>query len=226
MIGGSPVAEEPAAVGRLEREVHLEPSPVRAARVGPASLVAVDAEPAAEPRRMLRMPPRPVRAVPPVPCEPPQAGERGRRGRASGERPRFALARRRRAPAHDREPVACGCAIPTDVAPPSPCRPQLPARRPLRRGGRGAGRGCGRGSRARLVVVRAGGGRCRSGHACEREQQPAGEDRAPQNVDLPGSIASRRPSGREEAPWAGTARRGLCDRSDEGSGRSHVCAFC
>ena len=60
------VAEEPAAVGALEREIHLEAAPVRAARIGPAALVAVDAEPAPKRGRVLRTPPRPVRAVSPV----------------------------------------------------------------------------------------------------------------------------------------------------------------
>src|SRR5262249_26971539 len=69
VIRGSLVAEEPAAVGLLEREVHLEPAPVRAAGIGPAALVPVDAQPVPEARRVLRVPPRLVCAVLPAPSD-------------------------------------------------------------------------------------------------------------------------------------------------------------
>src|SRR5260370_21988264 len=43
VVRGPLVPQEPAAVRRLERVVHLEAAPVRAAGVRPASLVVVDA---------------------------------------------------------------------------------------------------------------------------------------------------------------------------------------
>src|SRR4029077_12594739 len=48
------VAEEPAAVGALERVIHLEAAPVRAAGIRPASFVAVDAHPVPELGRVVR----------------------------------------------------------------------------------------------------------------------------------------------------------------------------
>src|SRR5215471_6107970 len=61
------VAEEPAAVGLLEPDVHLEPAVVGSARIRPTALVAVDAEPVAEIWRVRRPQPRPMGAVPPAP---------------------------------------------------------------------------------------------------------------------------------------------------------------
>src|SRR5881227_200904 len=133
------VAEEPAAVRLLEREVHLQPSPVGAAGIGPAALVAVDAEPGPEIRWVVRAPPRSVCDVPPTPLQPPQPPERASGERASGKRARDV---RRRAAAHDRQPVPRTAAEAPDVAPPGGCRPQFPARGSrlgLGRGDRGAG---------------------------------------------------------------------------------------
>src|SRR6476620_2610415 len=76
------VAEEPAAVRLLEREVHLEAAPVRAAGIGPAALVVVDAIPGPQVRRVRRVPPRAVRAVPPAPDELPEPPEGACRRRA------------------------------------------------------------------------------------------------------------------------------------------------
>src|SRR2546421_8349804 len=42
------VPQEPAAVRRLEGEIHLQAAPVRPAGIPPASLVVVDAEPPRE----------------------------------------------------------------------------------------------------------------------------------------------------------------------------------
>src|SRR5690348_12611209 len=39
------VPQQPAAVGGLEAEIHLQPAPVRAGRIRPAALVVVDAHP-------------------------------------------------------------------------------------------------------------------------------------------------------------------------------------
>src|SRR5438034_3088767 len=114
------VAEEPAAVGALEREIHLEAAPVRAARIGPAALVAVDAEPAPKRGWVIRTPPGPVRAVPPVAGDLPEPSER-----VDGERARDA---RRRATLHDRLPVPRIRAETADVVPPGGCLPHLPAR--------------------------------------------------------------------------------------------------
>src|SRR5512133_3934779 len=69
------VTEEPAAVRLLEREVHLEAAPVRAAGIGPAALVAVNAEQGLVIRGVRRVPPRAVRAVPPAPNELPEPRE-------------------------------------------------------------------------------------------------------------------------------------------------------
>src|SRR6476661_6147228 len=69
------VAKEPAAVRLLEREVHLEAAPVRAAGIGPAALVVVDAVPGPHVRWVRRLPPRAVCAVPPAPDELPEPPE-------------------------------------------------------------------------------------------------------------------------------------------------------
>src|SRR4029079_5057599 len=69
VIRSALVAEEPAAVGLLEREIHLEPAPVRAARIGPAALVGGYAQPGREIGRVFRLPPRAMRATVPAPFE-------------------------------------------------------------------------------------------------------------------------------------------------------------
>jgi len=189
------VVEEPAAVRLLEREVHLEAAPVRAPGIGPAALVVVDAIPGPQVRRVRRVPPSAVRAVPPAPDKLPEPPERacGRRARDVG-----------RVPAHHRQPVLRVRAETADVAPPDGCRPQFPARRPLPGLSRAGGRGRTRvGTRAAVGATRGSKGSPRRGHACEHEQEPAGQDRAPQCVYLPGSTASRRPSGRD-SPLAST----------------------
>src|SRR5437763_3865752 len=64
------VAQEPAAVRLLERDVHLQPAPVGAAGIGPSALVAVDAEPGPEIGWVVREPARSVCNVPPAPTQP------------------------------------------------------------------------------------------------------------------------------------------------------------
>lgn len=136
------VAEEPGAVPLLKPQVHLEAAPIRATRIGPASLVAMDAEPGAERRWMRRAQPRPVRHVLPAPFESPEPGKR-----VPGQLARPA---RRRPTVHDREPVPRVGAETSNVASPDGCRPQLPTRgaclgrgrhdgRARRRGGAWAG---------------------------------------------------------------------------------------
>src|SRR5436190_4401533 len=90
------VTEQPATVGLLEREVHLQAAPVGATRIGPAALVVVDASPSPQVRWVRRVPPRAVRAVPPAPDDLPEPRERarGRRARDVG-----------RVPVHHRQPV-------------------------------------------------------------------------------------------------------------------------
>src|SRR5689334_17428486 len=110
------VGEEPAPVGLLEREIHLEPAPVRAAGIGPAALVTVNAEPGLKIGRVGGLPPRVVRAMPPTPFDPMQPRERAR-----GEPPRVGG---RRATVHHRQPVPRIPAKATDVAPPHGCRPE------------------------------------------------------------------------------------------------------
>jgi hypothetical protein len=169
------VTEEPAAVRLLEREIHLEPAPVRTSRVAPTSLVAVDAEPTPEIGRMRRTPPRLVGAMPPAPFElmEPREGASGQQARGV----------RRRVAIHHRQPVLRVQAEPSDVAPPEGCRPQLPARGRLPRFRHGDGRARAGGSGwSDFAGFR---GRSRSGQACEREQEPAGQDGAPQWSYLP-----------------------------------------
>jgi hypothetical protein len=215
------VAEEPASVVLLEREVHLEAAPVGAPGIGPASLVAMDAEPGAELGWVLRLPPGLVGPVLPSPGEVPQPRERAR-----CERPRPAC---RRAAADHRDPVPRVGAEPADMAPPGGCRLDFPAGRRLPGDPRAGGRACGR-SRARAwtgtsAVCRPCGGRRRSGHACEREQEPAGEDGAPQFRNLPVRLQVGGRAGGKVPSEAGTARRGLCDRWRKDSDRRHVCAL-
>src|SRR5215467_4228525 len=121
VIGRSLVVEEPGAVGLLEGEVHLEPAPVRAAGIGPAALVTVDAEPVREARRMVRVPPRLMRTVLPAPGDALEPRER-----PIGERARGA---RRRAAEHHRLPVPHVRLRAANVASPTGCSPQFPTRR-------------------------------------------------------------------------------------------------
>src|SRR6266568_2420624 len=68
------VEVEPRAVGALEAEVHLQAAVVRGTRIGPAPLVAVDAEPLPQMRRMLGPETRRVRAPEPEPDRLPKIG--------------------------------------------------------------------------------------------------------------------------------------------------------
>src|SRR6476646_9549451 len=84
VVGGALVSQQPAAVPLLEAEVHLEAAPVRAARVRPAPLVVVDAEPRVELRRMVRSPPGRVFALSPGVREPAEPCDRAQ-GRVHGQ---------------------------------------------------------------------------------------------------------------------------------------------
>ena len=63
-------------------------------------------------------------------------------------------------------------------------------------------------------------GSCRSssGHACEREQEPAGQDRAPQFETSWVDCKSEAERAGRLRPRASTARRGLCSRRRQRSG--------
>src|SRR5438477_13035968 len=63
------VAEEPASVGRLEGEVHLQAAPIGRAGIRPAPLVVMDADPSAQLGWMVRAPPGPVLPAMPAPRE-------------------------------------------------------------------------------------------------------------------------------------------------------------
>jgi hypothetical protein len=171
VIRRSLVAEEPAAVPLLEGEIHLEPAPVRAPGIGPAALVMVDAEPASEVGWMLGVPPRAMRAVLPAPSDPPEPFERAGCKQARNSCRRTAV--------YHRQPALRLRAKVPDMATPSGRLPNLPRRGRLPGLGGGDCRARGR-SRTELGVSRGRGGRRRSGDACEREQQPAGQDEAPQ----------------------------------------------
>lgn len=188
VVGGALVLEEPAPVRRLERKVHLEAAPVRAARVRPAPLIVMDAEPRVEPRRMVCPPPD--RVLSPAPCvrEVSEPWERARRG-ACGEHAHDAGGRAaadHRQPTPGAGPEASNVAVPVGDC----SQPRTPAGHAGRRRGDGRGRRRCRARRA-LTLFAAGGSRggCgRSGQACEREQQPAGQDGAPQCVTSPGRL--------------------------------------
>src|SRR3954465_8708973 len=64
-IRGALRAQQPAAIVGLEAEIHLQASPIRRAAVVPGRLVAVDAEPRLQVRRMLRLLAGRFRAAPP-----------------------------------------------------------------------------------------------------------------------------------------------------------------
>src|SRR5215475_1552419 len=81
VIRRSLVAEEPAPVLLLEGEIHLQAAPVRATRVAPAPLVAVDAEPVPQQGRVLRPPPGAVSSMLPAPGDLTEP-----RGRVGGQR--------------------------------------------------------------------------------------------------------------------------------------------
>src|SRR4029453_16045803 len=55
VVGRSLAAEDPGAVGALKLDVHLETAVVGRVRITPGALVAVDAEPLAPVRRILRL---------------------------------------------------------------------------------------------------------------------------------------------------------------------------
>jgi hypothetical protein len=169
MVRGALVPQEPAAIGGLEREIHLQATPVRAARVAPASLVAVNAEPGLEVRRMVGPPPGGVLPVPPFPRQLPEPRDRvrGQRTRSASGRPTVD---------HGQPAPRAGPEAP-DMAAPVRDSPRVRIAR-----GRlgGSCSGCRARGRGGASGRRAAGGRSRSGHACQREQEPAGEDRAPQ----------------------------------------------
>ena len=214
-----PVAGEPAAVGRLEGEVHLQAAVVGAVRIGPASLVAVDAGPSLQLGRVVGSPPGCMLTAAPQASEVREPRERAGRRSARGARPR-------RAAVDHGQPAPRPCTGLTDLTRPVSHRSCSPLVRALAGVRASGGRRC-------RCWIRAGRGPCcteahggsPSGQACKREQEPAGEYGAPQYVPLPRSIASRKPSGREVALRACTTRRGLCDRSRDGSYRRHVCAL-
>src|SRR4051812_25745678 len=58
VVGRALVPEEPGSVMALERDAHLQAAPVGVAGVRPAPLVAVDAEPIPQVRRVLGPNPR------------------------------------------------------------------------------------------------------------------------------------------------------------------------
>src|SRR3954449_1309201 len=64
-VRGALRSQQPAAVVGLEAEIHLQATPVRRPAVAPGRLVAVDAEPGLQVRRMLRLLAGRRRAAPP-----------------------------------------------------------------------------------------------------------------------------------------------------------------
>jgi hypothetical protein len=159
VVGRALVPEQPAAVGLLEAEIHLEAAPVWAARIRPAPLVVVDAEPRVEPRWMVRPPPHRVLSLPPGVGEPPQPDDRGLRGphRKQAHGPR------RRTAANDGHPAPGAGPVVPDMTVPAgddsrrgvrAARPGLRRRESRGRGGRG--RRCG-GTRRAVSATQPGG---------------------------------------------------------------------
>jgi hypothetical protein len=137
---------------------------------------------------MVGPPPGCVLPVPPLPRQLPEPRDRvcGERARAGSGRPTM----------DHGQPAPCAASGAPDMPAPVGDRSRFRMAR-SRRGDRCA---CCRARCRRAAGRRAAGGRCRSGHACEREQEPAGEDRAPQCLTPSWSIASRRPNGRDLRP--------------------------
>ena len=164
---------------------------------------------------MVRAPPRSVLTASPRSCELPKPLERtgGRPvGRARGW-----------APVHHRQPAPRARTKVLDMTAKACDSQRLRARRAGVRRRDGSRRPARAGAWTWIsVCVQPRGGRCRSGHACEREQEPAGQDGAPQCLTSPGRLQVGGRAGGKAPLETCTARRGLCDRCRQGSDNRHV----